>query len=118
MERATNLEFFIENTKDDNYNTLSCGTCKAMGTECGKLDHCPTLSELAEFLNDNKSFDNNVLLSKLEYDVLDCLNIDHKCALMEEVPVIRDFISKGHFKYACGKGLTIQYILDHAKVVD
>ena len=111
MEKLTNLEFFTKNAIKDS-GIITCDTCRAMGNECNILDHCPTLSEFANFLNGNV-----VVLTQLEYDVLDCLDIDHKNALMEDVPVIRHFISKGHFKYAKDKGLSIQYILDHAKVV-
>lgn len=112
MGKITNLEFFTKNAEDDS-SLITCGICKAMGNKCDKLNYCPTLSEFANFLNGE-----SVLLTQLEYDVLNCLNIDHKLALMEDVPVIRDFISKGHFKYAKGKGLTIQEVIDRAKVVD
>ena len=118
MERITNLEIFTENIKRDGFNVVTCAICRGMENNCKECDHCPTLFEFAEFLNNKDVSMKNILLTKLEYDVLDCLDIDHKCALMEDVPVIRNFISKGHFKYACGKGLTIQYILDHANVVD
>ena len=113
MGKITNLEFFTKNAKDDGLGIITCDTCRAMGNKCDKTDHCPTLSEFANFLNGN-----TVILTQLEYDVLNCLNINHKLALMEDVPVIRDFISKGHFKYAKGKGLTIQEVIDRAKVVD
>ncbi len=113
MEKITNLELFTKNVKDNDSGIITCDTCEAMGNKCDGLRHCPTLSEFANFLNGE-----SVVLTQLEYDVLDCLNIDHKHALMEDVPVIRDFISKGHFKYAKGKGLTIQEVIDCAKVVD
>lgn len=117
MERTTNLEIFTENIKRDGFNVVTCAICRGMENNCEECDHCPTLFEFAEFLNGKDVSMKNILLTKLEYDVLDCLDINHKCALMEDVPVIRDFISKDHFKYAKGKGLTIQYILDHANVV-
>lgn len=112
MAKFTNLEIFTKNAIKDS-GIITCDTCRAMGNKCDVLGHCPTLSEFANFLNEN-----TVVLTQLEYDVLNCLNIDHKLALMEDVPVIRDFISKGHFKYAKGKGLTIQEVIDRAKVVD
>lgn len=118
MERATNLEFFTENIKRDGFNIVTCAICRGMGNDCEECDHCPTLYEFAEFLNDKEVSMKSILLTPLEYDVLVYLNINSKGVLMEDIPVIREFISKGHFKYAKGRGLTIQEVIDRAKVVD
>lgn len=115
--KEINFNTFIDNIRNNESDLVNCATCIGMGFKCSKMECCPTLSELAEFLTGEVVEKKLIKLTKLEYDVLQTLESDYGDEPVESCPVLCDLL-KFHFDKVPDTSMTVSEILDSAEVED
>lgn len=115
--KEINFNTFINNLEDNNFNTVDCDICRAMGGDCEGWDHCPTLSDLAEFLTGEIVTKKSINLTELEYDILQALAPEYGDEPLQSCPVISNLIGK-HFRGVKDRSLTVSMVITCARVVD
>lgn len=112
-----NFNTFIDNIRNNEGDSVNCATCVGMGFKCNKMECCPTLSELAEFLTGEVVEKKPIKLTKLEYDVLLALESDYGDEPIKSCPVVCNLL-ENHFERVPSSSLTIAEILDRAEAED
>lgn len=115
--KEINFNTFINNIETEDVETVPCEICNAMGGDCVEWDHCPTLSDLAEFLTGEIVVKKSIRLTQLEYDILYALAPEYGDEPLQSCPIISDLIGE-HFRWVKDKSLTVSMVITCAKVVD
>lgn len=115
--KGINFNTFIDNIRNVEDESVDCATCRGMGFECNKIECCPTLSELAEYLTGEVVENKTIKVTQLEYDVLQVLRLNHGDEPIKSCPVICDLL-ENHFKRVPSTSLTITEIFKRAEVED